>query len=60
LYLLADAIWREPIIDEIVEFPAEFDDQVDVMTEFLDYMDTKPIIGIALGSHYRRWAGKGK
>jgi predicted phage terminase large subunit-like protein len=61
----ADAIWREAFINEIVSFPGEFDDQIDTMTQYFDYLDTKPIIpvqpprehgiGIVLGSHYRRW-----
>ena len=59
-----DAIWREPFIDEIVGFPGDFDDQVDALTQYLDYMDTKSIIpkmpprehgiGIALASQ-RLW-----
>lgn len=65
IYLPADGIWREPFIDEIIRFPGEYDDQVDAMTQYLDYMDSKPIIrmppprehgmGVALGSDYRRW-----
>jgi hypothetical protein len=38
------AIWREAFIAEIVGFPDEFDDQVDAMTQYLDFMATKPII----------------
>lgn len=63
--LPADAIWRQSFIDEIIEFPGEYDDQVDAMTQYLDYMDTKPVIpsptphgfiaGIALGSEHYRW-----
>jgi predicted phage terminase large subunit-like protein len=44
IYLPADAIWRGSFIDEIVGFPGEFDDQVDAMTQYLDYMGTKPLI----------------
>lgn len=65
IYLPVDAIWRESFISEIVAFPGDFDDQVDAMTQFLDFMDTKPIIpkqrpreigvAVALGSHHRRW-----
>jgi phage terminase large subunit-like protein len=42
--LPSDAIWRAPFIDEIIGFPGEFDDQVDAMTQYLDFMGTKPII----------------
>ena len=60
IFLPADAIWREAFIEEIVQFPGEYDDQVDAMTQYFDYMDTKPIIpqpkphgviaGVAFGS----------
>ena len=64
--LPADAIWRASFIDEIVAFPGEYDDQVDAMTQYLDFMDTKPNIpkmppgehGIAVvlgSSTFRRW-----
>ncbi|UEM15455.1 hypothetical protein J4G43_015355 [Bradyrhizobium barranii subsp. barranii] len=58
--LPGDAVWREPFIDEIVGFPGEFDDQIDAMTQYFDFMDEKPIIpmqpprehgiGVAFGS----------
>jgi predicted phage terminase large subunit-like protein len=64
IYLPEDAIWREPFIDEIIHFPGEYDDQVDAMTQYFDYMDTKPVIpmprpreiafGIAFGSQNSR------
>jgi predicted phage terminase large subunit-like protein len=38
------AIWREAFIVEVVAFPGEFDDQVDAMTQYLDFMDTDPTI----------------
>lgn len=44
IYLPEDAIWRDAFIDEVVRFPAEFNDQVDAMTQYLDFMDTKPSI----------------
>jgi predicted phage terminase large subunit-like protein len=63
IYLPADAIWREAFIAEIVDFPGEFDDQLDAMTQYFDFMDTKPIIRmpearaiahLALASHFTR------
>jgi len=42
--LPSNAIWRAQFIDEIIGFPGEFDDQVDAMTQYLDFMGTKPII----------------
>lgn len=44
IYLPEAALWRDAFIDEVVRFPADFDDQVDAMTQYLDFMDTKPII----------------
>jgi predicted phage terminase large subunit-like protein len=38
------AIWREAFVAEVVAFPGEFDDQVDAMTQYLDFMETDPII----------------
>jgi predicted phage terminase large subunit-like protein len=38
------ASWRQAFVDEVVDFPAEFDDQVDAMTQYLDFMDTDPNI----------------
>ena len=38
------AIWREAFINEVIAFPGEFDDQVDAMTQYLDFMETDPII----------------
>ncbi len=38
-----DAPWREDFINEVVIFPlCEFDDQVDAMTQFLDWASTNP------------------
>jgi predicted phage terminase large subunit-like protein len=44
IFLLQGAPWRPAFIDEIVGFPGEFDDQLDAMTQYLDFMDTKPTI----------------
>jgi len=44
IHLPEFAIWREVFIDEVVAFPGEFDDQVDAMTQYLDFMDTDPTI----------------
>ena len=38
------AIWREAFIEELVGFPGEYDDRVDAMTMYLDFMDTNPNI----------------
>jgi predicted phage terminase large subunit-like protein len=64
--LPTDAIWVTPFVNEIVGFPGEFDDQIDAMTQYLDFMATGPIIKpmpprehgivVALGSQQpRRW-----
>lgn len=66
IHLPEFAIWREAFVTEVTTFPGEFDDQVDAMTQLLDFMDTNPTIppppihelGIAvvLGSSLpRRW-----
>lgn len=44
IHLPEYAIWREAFIAEVVGFPGEFDDQVDAMTQYLDFMDTDPTI----------------
>ena len=44
IHLPENAIWREAFIAEVVGFPGEFDDQVDAMTQYLDFMDTDPVI----------------
>jgi predicted phage terminase large subunit-like protein len=44
VHLPENAIWREAFIAEIVNFPDEFDDQVDAMTQYFDFMETNPII----------------
>jgi len=44
IFLLQGAPWRPAFIDEIVGFPGEFDDQLDAMTQYLDFMDSKPTI----------------
>jgi predicted phage terminase large subunit-like protein len=62
IFLPEDALWRDDFVEEVVHFPTQFDDQVDAMTQYLDFMDTKPSIpkqppnevrvGLVLGSHY--------
>ena len=64
IMLPENAIWRDAFVVEIVGFPGDFDDQVDAMTQYLDFMDTNPVIpvrpprdlgiAVALGSHFRR------
>ncbi len=44
IYLPEFAIWRPTFIEEVIGFPAEFDDQVDAMSQYFDFMDTSPII----------------
>lgn len=61
------AIWREAFVAEVTSFPGEFDDQIDAMTQYLDFMATNPTIppqpvrdiGIAMvlgSSMRRRWS----
>jgi predicted phage terminase large subunit-like protein len=44
IYLPEAAVWRDAFVDEVVNFPSEFDDQVDAMTQYLDFMDGNPTI----------------
>jgi predicted phage terminase large subunit-like protein len=44
IHLPEFAIWRDAFIAEVVAFPGEFDDQIDAMTQYLDFMDTDPTI----------------
>jgi predicted phage terminase large subunit-like protein len=44
IHLPEFAVWREAFMAEVVAFPGEFDDQVDAMTQYLDFMDTDPTI----------------
>ena len=44
IYLPETATWREAFIDEVVNFPGDFDDQVDAMTQYLDFIDSCPTI----------------
>jgi predicted phage terminase large subunit-like protein len=44
IFLPQEAPWRFAFIDEIVGYPGEFDDQLDAMTQYLDFMDSKPTI----------------
>ena len=44
IFLPQGAPWRPAFIDEIVGHPGDFDDQLDAMTQYLDFMDSKPTI----------------
>jgi predicted phage terminase large subunit-like protein len=44
IYLPVDSIWREPFINEIINFPGEFDDRVDAMTQYLDFAGTGEVL----------------
>jgi hypothetical protein len=44
IFLPENAIWREAFVAEVIGFPGEFDDQVDAMTQYLDFMDTDPVV----------------
>jgi predicted phage terminase large subunit-like protein len=44
IFLPKNAIWRETFVAEVIGFPGEFDDQVDAMTQYLDFMDTDPVV----------------
>lgn len=44
IFLPEAAVWRQAFVDEVVGFPGGFDDQVDAMTQYLDFMDTDPTI----------------
>ena len=46
IFLPENAIWREAFVAEVIEFPGEFDDQVDAMTQYLDFMDSDPVVPI--------------
>jgi predicted phage terminase large subunit-like protein len=64
IFLAQDAGWREQFITEVLAFPGDFDDRGDAMSQYLDYMDTNPVIkprapretgiAIALGSTFWR------
>jgi predicted phage terminase large subunit-like protein len=44
IFLPENAIWRQAFVAEVIGFPGEFDDQVDAMTQYLDFMDTDPVV----------------
>jgi predicted phage terminase large subunit-like protein len=44
IFLPQEAHWRLAFIDEIASYPGDFDDQLDAMTQYLDYMDSNPTI----------------
>jgi len=39
-----DADWRHEFISEVVNLPGEFDDRIEAMSQYLDFMDTNPVI----------------
>jgi hypothetical protein len=48
------AEWREPYIEELLQFPGgKYDDQVDATTQYLDWVSTNPVLAtpqpLALG-----------
>jgi predicted phage terminase large subunit-like protein len=42
IHLLDGADWRHAFVRELIEFPGEFDDQVDAMSQYLAFMATNP------------------
>lgn len=44
VFLPMYAPWRHAFLDEITNFPGEFDDQIDAMTQYFDFADTNPTI----------------
>jgi predicted phage terminase large subunit-like protein len=47
IYLPELAEWRAPYIEELLEFPnGKFDDQVDATTQYLDWVQTNPVLPI--------------
>lgn len=45
IHLPIAAEWREPYIDEFLQFPTgKFDDQVDATTQYLDWVNTSPVL----------------
>lgn len=40
VFLPDEVIWRDEFIDEIANFPSAFDDRVDAMTQYLDFVAT--------------------
>jgi predicted phage terminase large subunit-like protein len=44
IFLPEDAVWREDFIADLVNFPGESADRGDAMSQYLDYMDTDPVI----------------
>jgi predicted phage terminase large subunit-like protein len=57
IHLLDGADWRDAFVRELVDFPSEFDDQVDAMSQYLAFMATNPrlkspperALGVAIG-----------
>jgi predicted phage terminase large subunit-like protein len=62
IYLPDEASLVGTFVGELVNFPGEFDDQVDAMTQYLAFMATKPSLelpperGIAVGVGFSRGA----
>ena len=44
IFLWQEASWREEFIAEIMAFPGELSDRGDAMSQYLDFMDTNPVI----------------
>jgi predicted phage terminase large subunit-like protein len=44
IFLPNEAVWPAAFIAEVIAFPSEFDDQVDAMTQYLDFIGRNPNI----------------
>jgi predicted phage terminase large subunit-like protein len=44
IFLSQEASWREEFIAELMAFPGDFSDRGDAMSQYLDFMDTHPVI----------------
>ena len=57
IHLLEGADWHAGFVHELTEFPGEFDDQVDAMSQYLTFMASNPhlelppkrVIGVGIG-----------
>jgi len=47
IFLPEDAVWRESFVAEFIAFPGEFDDQVDATTQYLDFLNSDPVMPAA-------------
>lgn len=43
IHVLGGTDWRNAFVRELVEFPSQFDDQVDATTQYLDWISVNPI-----------------